>query len=873
MATHPSGISFVVRRARQFVRTVVVCAGAALPFTLATPVLAQDEVTVGEVVRSITVEGNSRYRDVQLIAALGIRVGAALDQESVDRVGIRLLFETFRVRAELLKRPAVGGGVDLRLVVHELPLDLEPRFVGNVRVDDEDLLEWAGLREREELYLYQAPRVRDRLLRAYREEGFYFVVINVVEEPGGVDPESGEAIAPDVIFEIEEGPEVKVRDVVFEGNESLVNRRRLLLFKQGLSKLSEAKLSAPWLFSWFAKDFVDETLKADIIAMREVYRDLGYLDAIVELERLEFSDDREWVTIHIAIDEGGRYTVGSITIEGVERVATPGARGGLQERPAELVFPAEKLLEKIELRVGDPYERRVHADDRRGLRRFYGERGYIDHRTLSAVDRWVFLEPELTFEADEPIVHVKYRIAQGRQVFIREIPIVGNLHTQDRVIRRLISVEPGEAADPAEIERSRARIQATGFFSNQFDINHLEPSYRYIDTEDPNWKDLEFFVEEGQVLTFNIAGGVSSNSGAFGTVSLSMRNFDWRNLPRSFGSTIDDITTRQAFHGAGQELRISASPGTQVSYFDVLFSEPDLFADHKDRISLSVSGRKRIRLYLSHDEERREYGFRLGRSLSIDSHVFTGYRAGSVEVDDIDDDGEPQLGQPLSVPEDLKAQEGTIDLAHLIAGYTYNQVDSRLSTRNGLRFTFENRFYLEELGSDVDFVKSEIRFDWWDELDEDPEIVSPYYHVRLGVGVAVPFGDTDEVPYTERYFLGGLQTLRGYRFRGVGPNENDFPVGGQTMLYGSFEYRVPLVKQIQPGTYREYESIQGGLFADFGVLDPDDFSIDVDEIRATVGFLFGISVPIPITFSFGWPVLDVDDDGDRERVFGFNIGI
>ena len=79
-------------------------------------------------------------------------------------------------------------------------------------------------------------------------------------------------------------------------------------------------------------------------------------------------------------------------------------------------------------------------------------------------------------------------------------------------------MQPGDLADPTVIERSRARIQATGYFSDR-SRGFLEPHYRFIDTSDPNWKDLEFIVEEGQVLTFNLSGAISSNSGLFGTVA------------------------------------------------------------------------------------------------------------------------------------------------------------------------------------------------------------------------------------------------------------------------------------------------------------------------------------------------------------------
>lgn len=828
-------------------------------------------MTVGEIVQRLSVTGNRRYTSSQITSALGVKIGAVLDQQELDR-GIRVLFDTFHVRAEVLRKTipiAEGGGVELWVKVEELPLDLEPRFIGNVKIDDDELLEWAGLREGEELYLYQAPRIRSRLLQRYREDGFYFAEVNVVERPAGVDSETGLPFSPDVIFEIREGPKVRVKDLEVTGNVSIPDVRKFLLFKRGLKELAEVKLRSPYWFGLFPKAFDEELLQADIIAMREVYRDFGYLDAVVALERLEFSDDHSWVTPHVVVDEGGRYTVGSIRIEGLERAIGP---EGPEVRPQELVFPEGDLLELIKLKVGQIYERRVLKDDERVLERRYGEQGYISHNSLNFIDRWTFLDPHLTFESEAPVVHVTYRIAQGRQIFIREIPIVGNHHTQDRVVRRLVPLKPGDVANPQEVERARQRIQSTGWFSDQFDTTHREPSFRYVDTEDPNWKDLEFSVDEGQVLQFNLAGGVSSNSGAFGQISLSIDNFDVTDLPTSFWATIPEIATRQAFHGAGQRLRISASPGTQVSSFDVLFSEPDLFRDHENRISLSVSGRKLTRGYNSHNEDREEVGFRLGRSLTVDAALFAGMRFGEVKVKSITGGDEPGFDTPLSVPRDLKDQEGTTDLAYVLLGFRYTSIDNRLSTRNGIQFNFENEIYVDALGSDEEFVKSEVSFDFWDEFDDDPDTLSSFYHVGVSGGVGFGYADSDEVPYTERFFLGGLSSLRGYSFRGVGPNANDYPRGGQTTMYGTLEYRVPLVKGLQPGSYREYETIQGGLFFDWGILGPGEFALDWDdELRASAGFLFGIAVPIPITFSFGWPILE--GDGDRERVFAFNIGL
>lgn len=819
------------------------------------------------IVERIVVEGARRYTESQLVAALGQAVGRPVDERAIAR-GIEVLWETFRVRATVSYKPAGPDSIELLLSVDELPLDLEPRFIGNVEVDTDELLEWARLTDESEVYLHEAPRIRARLLEGYRREGFYHAEVRVVERPGGVDDETGQPLAPDVIFEIKEGPKVKVSDVVLHGNESLPDRG--FVFRRGLSKLAGVELRGPRLFGLFGKAFVRETLDADLIAMRQVYRDTGFLDAVVELQWLEFNEERDRVTIHVAIDEGEPYTVGSLAIEAIEHYGEPDEQGQYARRPAELVFPEAELLELVELEPGEVYARDPVRADERALRSHYGGRGYIDHPSLPDPVRWQLLDPILVFEEDRPVVHVTYVIAQGSQQFIREVKVSGNLHTQDRVIRREIEVEPGEVADIETIVRSRNRIEATGYFSDPRNaLEHREPTFRFLETGDPSWKDLEFIVEEGEVLTFAATGGVSSNGGAFGLVAVGHRNFDATALPSSPWSVIGQVVDRTAFHGAGQELQIQVSPGTQVSFFDVRFSEPDLFGTHYGRIGATLQATKRFRRFESHDEERLQYGLQLSRQLGIDSRAFLGYRFEEVEIDDLDPGGEPTLGSPLTVPAALKAQEGLSDLGHVEFGYRLRTIDNRINPRNGLDFVVSNQLHLGATGSDFDFVRSEVGIDVYREFDPLAD-VSDRWHLGLRAGVAFPFGDTDEVPYSERFFLGGQRYMRGFDFRGVGPNEEGYPIGGQTLLFGTFEVRRPLVTTNQPGTYREIETVQGGLFVDAGIVDPDEFSITGSEFRVSAGFLFGISVPIPITFSFGFPI--IEGEGDDRQLVGFSIG-
>lgn len=823
------------------------------------------------IVTAVRVEGNVRYTDEQLSSAFGQELGQPLIGEAELRRGVEVLFDTFHVRALVELVPPREGGTEAELLleVEELPADLELRITGNVEIDDDKVREWAGIGAREELYLYQAPRIRARLLQRYHEEGYLFAEVRVVERPGGTDPAAGAPVAPDVIFEIKEGPEVKVRAVELHGNRLLPNRGFWFL-KRGLSKLAKAELRSPRLWRFFAKDFVPETLDADVVAMRQVYRDLGYLDAVVEVERLEFSEDREWVTIHVAIEEGPPYVVESVEFQAIDLVRDESVPGGVREGPDELAIDEQLLRAKLALQPGEVFLQRSVEEDHRVLRELYGERGHIEHPSLAVWESFRFLEPELVFRSDEPKVRVIYRLVQGEPITLREILVRGNVHTQDRVIRRLMTVEPGQLANPREIERSRAKIESTNFFSpDPFHPDILPPQVRYVDTGELAVKDLEFLVEEGGVLGFEVSGGISTTSGAFGSIRLRKGNFDLTNLPASFGATIDEIARLESFHGAGQQLQIEAAPGTELTRYSVSFFEPDILQLHEDYIGMGLDARRSRRRFESHVEERSEYRLRLTRQMTADSSLWVRYGIGGVDIKDINTGGEPGLSTPLAVPADLKEQEGESSLGHLDFGYQFNTVDSQLLPRNGVDVNFQGSLYDRALGSEFEFARAQVQLDFYDEFDEDPDIVSDYVHVGFLLGVGAAYGDSDEIPYSERLFFGGNQ-VRGFDFRGIGPNENGFPIGGTTAFYGTLEYRRPLVKNVQPGSYREIEAIQGGVFLDFGLLDPEEFSLDFDELRVSTGLLFGISFPVPLTFSFGFPLRD--GQGDDKQVFEFTIG-
>jgi outer membrane protein assembly factor BamA len=820
----------------------------------------------GRTVASIAVEGAERYSEERLRAALGLAVGDPYSTDVVEQ-GIEYLWTLFQVRANLEGKIREDGGLDLRLAVVELPADLEPRFIGNEEVELETLLEWAQLQDRRELYFHQVPRATSRLLEGYHRLGHYFAQVRpVIKDPReGDDPD-----APgDVIFEIVEGPRVNVSEVIVHGNASLPDSGALF-WKDGLKHLSSTVTAGPSLFDWNGEDFVEETLRADLVAMRNVYRDRGFLNAVVDIDRLEFSEDKEWVDVHIIVDEGPPFRVTKVEIEGYELSPNPlGSRYMPLEGPADLIFPVEELLDELVLLPGKDYEKTWVQADRYALRDFYGKRGYIEHDSLGDRYTWKWLEPELVFDIEKAEVGVTYRIAQGKQIRIREVLIAGPTHTRDEVIRREISVEEGQQADMKEILASLRRLNNLKYFSDERNpLEHRDPYFRFVPVEGAEGQaDIEFIVEEGRVVDFAISGGVDSNDGLFGLLSLSMANFDISDLPDSFLGSFGEIYRKEAFHGAGQTLSIQVSPGARRDQSQIRFVEPDIFGLQRNRWSFATELSVFDRIYEFNDEKRTSASVDFGRQLGYDAGVSVGLVVRALKVDDVEN-------AVLLDPElfSLTQEIGKSNLNGLTFGVNFRSTDTAFNPKSGRILGWNNELALDVLGSDWELWTSRLGWDEYIRLGSELEPVPPGLRLSAGLAIVLPMGETDVVPYSERLFLGGYTTLRGFRYRGVGPNSAARHVlGGESMARASLEYRYPLVTQTRPGSYQEIEMFRFHVFVDAGVLGTEYDNLNLGDMRSSAGFGFALLYPIPLAFNFGWPI--EDGHGDRRQVFSFNIAI
>lgn len=790
---------------------------------------------------------------------MGLELGKPFPNQVEQAKAIQVLFRTYGIVLGIPQFVAVDGGWKVTVPVTELPLDLEPQFIGMEKVKLEKLREWGGLFDREQIYVHEAENIADRIARGYRRQGFHFAEVDIVTHPGS----AGAGV--DVVFEIREGPLVRVKTIEVVGNESLPDTG-WGLWRGGLRRLSKLETKAWGWLRWWGGKFDEEVFLADLQAMREVYRAGGWRDAVVSFEPYRFTEDRSGVHLKVIIDEGVQYRVRSINFEVLRPVYDEQTqRYSVVPDEGGLIFDEAELRAELQLEVGGVIEMDRVNHDHQAMGRFYGNRGYIPQLYFedNGAGGFEWLEPRIVPNAETNEVDVTYRFTQGRKRTVNEIRFVGTTNTRDRVVRREIGVLPGDVADMTRIERGLARLRSTRYFDDQYDSSHPPPIVTLeVDPRDPDKVNVIYEVEEGRVVDLNVSGGVTSDLGLLGLLSISMKNFAAANQPSSLGGAFGEIYRKEALHGNGETFQLDLAPGSEISYYKFFWEHPDIFGRHFNRISTSFGVEGRTRRFRSHDEDRFSGNVRFGYLFEQgDLSLYGGLNIQQIELSD--------LGPAAEIPDILERSAADTEFLGIDLTATYSSLDHRYSPRNGTYVSWANTIYGGPFGGDNDVWKSKISVDWYTEVGDPNKDVRPGIYLGGEIGVAHPYGDTDEVHYAERMFFGGASTIRGFDFRGVGPVDGLYPIGGETGLLLKAEYRHPLYTVPIKGTSRRQEMLRGFLFLEGAVLDPDSFRLDLEDHRASYGFGFALTNPLPIKFSFGFPLRD--HAGDDLEVFSFGL--
>ena len=751
------------------------------------------EVQAGLVRRPITdiqVRGNQRVATDTIRDAIKTQVGDMFSTESVseDVRAIRNLGFFLDVAAKV---EGFADGYRLVFDVVERPMLTLVRFDGNKRITTAKLEEATELKSGSYLDFYLLGVAEDRIRDLYAERGYQFA--QVTKELTEAENQYT------ATFHITEGPRVRIKAVLFEGNSAYPDRK--------LRSLLQTKA---YVFV-FAKGVYDPSvLETDLLRVSQFYGENGYLDVAVDRE-LTYSEDKSELTITITVQEGVRYQVAEVVLTGNEVVSGREIRG------------------QLVLREGDYFTQAGHQDNMRRIARLYGPLGY-----------WVgenfHLTPRLTYGAEPGRVTIEYRLEEGTPLYVDEVRIVNNYKTRDRVIRRDLTFQPGEILDETAVEASLDRLRARGFFE-QVRLNLLPGST-------PDSRTVEVSVEEARTAFFSFGVGASSNSGFFGNISFTQRNFDWTRLP----TDPDEFFKGTAFAGGGQQLSLQFQPGTEMSLLRLDFIEPSIF---DQPYSLGLSGWLFERQREDYGENRQGASVSLGHRFTPELSVRGTLKAETVELTNVD---------PSTAP-DILALEGTNDLISLRLGVAYDRRDNFWQPSRGYMLEAYFEQYGTFLGGDFDFWKSGVEGQYFRTLLVDRFDRKHILALTGQADFADSYDDTP-VPIFERYFAGGAYSVRGFRYRAIGPHFGDQPLGGEARVLAGAEYTFPLI-----GEY-----FRGLLFLDAGDIGPT--AGELGTLRTAVGFGLRFSAPglgpLPISLDFGVPL--TKEDEDITHVFSFSIG-
>jgi outer membrane protein insertion porin family len=529
--------------------------------------------------------------------------------------------------------------------------------------------------------------------------------------------------------------------------------------------------------------FSDSTLR-DVIQTREAawYRFLTS-DDTYDPDRLAFDQEllrrfylsRGYADFNVAsaiaeLTPDGRNFVITFTVEEGERYDF--GEIDLESRLPDIEPGQLRVL--IETETGDVYNADEIEDSIVALSEELGALGYA----------FVEVEPVPNKHAEERVIDLTYVINEGPRVYVERIDIVGNLRTLDRVIRREFRVDEGDAFNTALLRRSRQRIENLGYFE-RVELNTLPGS-------SPDKTRVEVEVSERSTGELSFGAGFSTSDGPLGDIRLTERNL----------------------LGRGQSVRAEFTISARTQQIDFSFTEP-YFLDRDLAAGFDLF-RRTTDFQSEGSFDQKSTGGTLRASYPLTERWRHGlqFTVRQDEITDVDD----------SASRFIREEEG--DNLTILVGQnlTYDVRDTRFLPSEGYLLRLDQD--VAGLG-DTQFVRHEATGSYYYPF-------TPNWVLNLAARAGYIFGYGGEnVRLFDRFFLGG-QSLRGFKFAGVGPRDvtTDDALGGNFLFTSTAEQRFPL------GLPEELRMF-GRVFADAGTLTDLDVSgpeiADSGSLRLSAG--------------------------------------
>jgi outer membrane protein insertion porin family len=678
-------------------------------------------------------------------------------------------------------------------------------FLGNDKYNDSRLASKAEVEAGKSLDEYLVSVGGDNIAAYYVEKGFPDVEVDYRIQR---DEQTGYAV---VIYDIVEGGKVRIDEILFEGNKAFSNKKLL----------KQLETSEHGWLSWLSGSgkFDEKIFKEDLTTLLKFYRDSGFLDCEINEEKvsIDFIEADE-IVITIPLVEGQLYYLGDFSIENAT------------------IYTANELLGEVGMEKGDPFSPQDVDDAAIAIRDYYTSSGYLDSRVRA----------ERVPNMETRQIDIVFRVRESEKFYVESINVEGNTKSKSRVIIRELALSPGDIFDLRRMDVSERRLKNTNFFEDV----RLNPESTNI----PGRKDLGITVREGRTGSFTFGAGFGSVQSAVIYFEVSQGNFDLFNW-------------RSGFQGDGQKFRFRASVGTTSNQVLIAFEEPWLF---EQRLAFGVEIYRTESDFNSADYNELRTGFELylRRRLFELVEARLSYRMELVEIFDVDRN--PSVAGDIRADGSV-ANDGVADVFQRAEGedlvskvgltFLRDNRETLIFTRKGSRSSLELEY--AGIGGDINYYKMEGRtaqfIPTFDTYDQSLSIIAR-------AGSVSPFGQSDIVPFYDRFYLGGPETLRGFDHREVGPRDDDDTapdeaVGGNSYGFVSFEY-----------VFRVAEPLGLVVFYDWGFVNENDFDFSMSEYADNWGV--GARIMLmgsPLKLDLGIPITSPEGAGGGTQ-FNFSFG-
>jgi outer membrane protein insertion porin family len=560
----------------------------------------------------------------------------------------------------------------------------------------------------------------------------------------------------------------------------------------------------------FADDeYASSKLSADLETLKSYYLDRGFIQFQINSQQVTISPDRKDISISINIREGDQFRVSKIEVGG------------------EMVVPVEEMNQLITFREGEIFSRKEVNKVISAMQKRMGE------------DAYAFAEVRMMPDLDEEnkTVALSLLLVPGSKMRVRYIHFSGNEKTKDNVLRREMRQLEGAMYQTSKVDRSKVRLQRLNYLGS-VDIG-LQKVANSVDEVDLEVQVTERFSGNLSIgLGFSQVQGITLQLGfahenIFGTGNKLEFQFNNSEVSQQYALSYRNPYYTPEGISRGFNLSIIETDAGENNTSNFLIDQATLSVDY----GIPLSEYNRLRLEIGVERNK------LKTTSGSSQEVYDFVRDNSDKYDD-------------STP-NSEINGDDYDTVFTSVGFTKDSRNRKVFASSGSL----NSIGLEVDAGDLEFYKIRYRHQTAFALSEMFTL-----SLRGKAGYGGSYGDADELPIFEKYYAGGVRSVRGYETNSLGPldSEGD-PLGGDLQVITTAEVIFPIEALGSSDTFRL------GVYFDVGNVFEDFDTYDSGELRQSTGVSAKwFSFIGPIEFSYAFPLNDEPEDDIQN--FQFSLG-